>query len=68
MGNLVQGLFGGSQRKEAQRAQAEQRVAADRQLAAQQGAEERSTFSRRNPRGRRLFADANASSLPSTVA
>lgn len=68
MGAVIGNLFGGGARKEARRAQAEQRVAADRQLASQQAAEGNVRLSRRNPRGRRLFADAQSNNLPSTVA
>ncbi len=70
MGSVVSGLFGGNKdaKREAAKQRAEQRVAQDRQLSAAAAAEAREGGTRRNPRGRRLFADASASDLPSTVA
>jgi hypothetical protein len=58
-------LFGGGDaaRKAQEKALAEQRVANDRQLAELRAQEQRTGATRRNPRGRRLFADDAKSSL-----
>lgn len=68
MGKLISGLFGGAQRDAARKAQLENRVQSERALAAERSADSRIQLSRRNPRGRRLFADETVSNLPSTVA
>ncbi len=63
-------LFGGN--KEAKRqqeiAREQQQVANNRQLAELNRSSDRAILSRRNPRGRRLFADSGNNSLPNTLA
>lgn len=66
-------LFGGgSARREAQRqqqiAREQQQVANNRQLAELNRSSERAALSRRNPRGRRLFADSGNATLPNKLA
>lgn len=69
----MSGLFGGGRKaqQEAQRqqqiAREEQAVANNRQLAELNRSSERAVLSRRNPRGRRLFADSGDTNLPSTL-
>jgi len=46
----------------------QQSVDQARQLSALNAETQRTALSRRNPRGRRLFADASTSALPATVA
>lgn len=71
MGSIIGGLMGAGQ-SQAQKAQklAREQQAVDQQRQLQQMNTEnaRTTLVRRNPRGRRLLADASTSSLPSTVA
>lgn len=70
MTQVVGQLFGGGQNKAAAREAAQsrelQRIANDRQLADAGRGDAESTISRRRPRGRRLFEDAEAA-LPSTL-
>lgn len=65
-------MFGGGARKEARRqqeiAREQQQVANNRQLAELNSSSNRAVLSRRNPRGRRLFADSGNTNLPSTLA
>lgn len=67
----MSGMFGGSARREARRqqqiAREEQAVANNRQLAELNRSSERAALSRRNPRGRRLFADSGNNNLPGTL-
>jgi hypothetical protein len=62
----------GKTAKEAERAQALQRqqqdVANARQLSMTAAETARTGLSRRNPRGRKLLADASPSAMPTTVA
>lgn len=71
MGQMLSGLFGGGA-KAAEKAQADaaaqRRIDQTRQLNSLNQETQRTAISRRNPRGRRLFADAATSGLPSTVA
>ena len=62
-------LFGGGEAKrQAQQAREQQQVANNRQLAELNRGSERALLSRRNPRGRRLFADAASNNLQKTLA
>lgn len=54
-------------KKAAALAQAQTQVAQARQMAAE-AAQSKDGLTRRNPRGRRLLADATASNLPGTIA
>lgn len=54
-------------RKQAEQQRQQEAVSQARQLSSQASETARTALVRRNPRGRRLFADSN-SSLPSTVA
>lgn len=69
MSSMFSGLFGNKD-LEKQQAIARQQQSVDqaRQLQTLNAETARTAVTRRNPRGRRLFADAAASALPSTVA
>lgn len=67
MGNIFGGGSGEAKRQ-AQIQRESQQVANDRQLAQLNKADERTVLSRSRPRGRRLFADAARSDLPSNLA
>jgi len=71
MTSMIDGLTGKAAKK-AEKAQALARQQADvanaRQLSQAASETAKSGLVRRNPRGRRLLADARASDLPSTVA
>ena len=71
MSGTIDALTGKAAKKAqaAQRLQQEQaRVAQARQLSVEAEQTAKTGLSRRNPRGRRLFSDAVASSLPAVVA
>jgi hypothetical protein len=72
MTQMISGLFGGGATKTAEKAQrdaAEQRrIDQARQLNTLNTETQRTALSRRNPRGRRLSADATVSNLPQTAA
>lgn len=59
-------LFGGN--GAAKQQQQAQQVANDRQLAALNSSDNQALLTRKNPRGRRLFADASKSTLPDNLA
>lgn len=69
--STIMGLFGGAS-KDAERAQKlareQQQVGQARQLQSLNSETSRTALIRRNPRGRRLFADASGAALPSVVA
>jgi len=71
MGGVIDVLTG-SAAKKAEKAQAlareQNQVSQARQLSTTAAEAARTGLIRRNPRGRRLLADASASDLPSTVA
>lgn len=70
MSGTIDALTGKAQKKAqaAQQLQAQQTaVSQARQLSEQASQTAKTGLSRRNPRGRRLFADAAAASLPATV-
>lgn len=71
MGGIIDAITGKSA-KDAEKAQALSRqqnaIMLARQLATTQAETARTGLVRRNPRGRRLLADAGKSALPSTVA
>jgi hypothetical protein len=69
MTTLIGGLFGFKDAEKAQKlAREQQRVSQARQLSSLNSDTARTALIRRNPRGRRLFADASASQLPAVVA
>ena len=69
MSTVFSTLFGNKDLEKQQKLQREQtRVAQARQLSTLNADTARTALIRKNPRGRRLFADATPSALPSTVA
>lgn len=58
---------GGDAKRQAQQAREQQQVANNRQLAELNRGSERALLSRRNPRGRRLFADAGSNNLQNNL-
>lgn len=69
MAQMFTGLFGNKDlEKQQQQMREQQSVDQARQLSALNAETQRTALSRRNPRGRRLFADASTSALPATVA
>lgn len=71
MGQIVKGLFGGSDnsaKAEAEKSRQLQAVANDRQLAAANRNTQAVAATRRAPRGRRLFEDGGNSSASTVLA
>lgn len=66
--SFISNLFGGSARRDAQRAREQSAVDQTRSLASVNAESSRTALIRRNPRGRKLLADQQRSALPTTVA